>query len=805
LIANIFGNFFRGQFFIGSLVKLIGVLFLTLLVSNNVFANVIDSIEITKADDKALITIRFTTEIQYLRHAPDDEGKFLRIFFKVSKPGFAEHEVMQESLRSPNSELIPRFSLLYPELLNGMLITFAKTTQFSVKPGGDTRSILIYVPLPPDYKPKATVAAVPEKPVATPLSPPPASTSKQKVVPGTTKVPPIPTPLPAEPVAVAPVDAAPVQTPDASKPEATQALSPEKVESLAQAFQGEAREAFDKADYPKAINRLNRILGLPSNNQTESAQALMGEAREKNGEVAKARAEYELYLKLYPKAPDAPRIQQRLAGLPSAEQARRAGERRRVRDEKPAEWMVFGSLSSYFFTGRSKQDSAPFRRDQESLVSSINLNARLRDSVTDTRFVFRDTDNRNYLQPSRNYNRVYAAYAERTDREAGYFVRAGRQNPNGGGVLERFDGLTASYNIGSDWRVSGVVGNAVEFNSPDKKKFFGGSVELVSQLGRPGASLYYIEQDIDGFLNRRAVGSEFRYFDGQFTGYGMVDYDVLYRGLNIVMGQGNYLDKWGNNYFISYDYRNSPSYSLTSGLGTTGFTTVTDMVNQIGITQSRTLVSDNTAVSTMFAAGVTIPVGERWQFGTDYRMSSISGTNVQLPLTQICKSLDFSLDPNDPICIGGPRGDTPVSQLCGANTFDPSNNTCKAGQNASGRTHMYSAQAIGTNLFVPNGVGIANFSWISGPTYTGQNYGMNYIFPITESWRMEGNLRYYAQKSDDGQNSSQFSPSLKLSHQWLTSLFVEGEVGINDSKTSGTTASQNRREYLYIGLRWDYR
>ena len=44
------------------------------------------------------------------------------------------------------------------------------------------------------------------------------------------------------------------------------------------------------------------------------------------------------------------------------------------------------------------------------------------------------------MQSNRNYNRVYAAYAERTDREVGYFIRAGRQNPNGAGVLERFDG-----------------------------------------------------------------------------------------------------------------------------------------------------------------------------------------------------------------------------------------------------------------------------------------------------------------------------------------------------------------------------
>lgn len=779
--------------------RLLFILLAVQMLPLDALANLIDSIDIARVENRALITIRFTTEIQYLRHGPEDEGKFLRVFLRVSKPGFNESEIMQESLRSPNSPLVPRFTVIYPEVVNGMLITFAKSTRYLVRPGDDTRSILISVPLPEEQKAKAPAPVV-EKPQ--PAAAPAAKEARP--VPERKPAAPVQPPAAVEAPVPSPASSAIAQTPDADKAAAPVALAPERVEALAKAFIDEARMAFTLGDNTKAVNRLNRILGLPRNEQSEAAQALIGEVREKNGEIAKARAEYELYLKLYPGGNEAARLKQRLAGLPAADVVRRPVARVQ-RDEKPAEWQVNGSLSSYFFTGRSKFDSSPTRRDQESLVSSVSLNARLRDSVTDNRIVFRDTDSRNYLQSSRNYNRVYSAYAERTDREAGYFVRVGRQNPNGAGVLERFDGVTGSYNLGSDWRVNGVYGDAVEFTSPFNKKFYGTSVEFLPQLARPGASLYVIEQKLDGYLNRRAVGSELRYFDGQFTGYGMLDHDLLYKGLNIAAVQGNYLDQSGINYFVSYDYRNSPSYSLTNALGTTGYSTVGEMVSQVGLQQARTLVADTTAVSSMFAAGLTVPVGERWQFGADYRMSSISGTNVQLPLSQICKRLDFSLDPNDPLCIGGPRGDTPVSQLCETNSFDPANNTCRAGASSSGRTHMYSAQAIGTNLFVNNAVGVANVSWISGPNYSGQNYGLNYILPMGESWRLESNLRYYTQKSDDGQSSQQLSPSLKLAHQWQSSLFLETEIGYNDSKTSGTTQSQNRREYLYFGIRWDLR
>lgn len=774
-----------GERFFAGFARLIGILAATFLLAANAYANVIDSIEIARLAEQVQITIRFTTEIHYLRHGPEDEGKFLRVFFRVTKPGFVENEVMQETMRSPKSDLIPRFTVAYPEVVNGMLVTFASKTQYSVRPGSDNRSILIFVPLPADQKGKPA-AKLPEK-------------TEQQAVPVAT---------PETPQAVAPEApgelAEPAQTPGADKGAAPPPLSPEKLESLAQAYLAEAREAFAGKDYNKTINRLNRILGLPANSQTEAAQALIGEAREQNGEIAKARAEYELFIKLYPASAEVPRLKQRLAGLPSADVVRRQPARI-VRDDKPAEWQVTGSLSSYFFTGRSQVDSGPKNKDQETLVSSASLNARLRDAVTDTRIVFRDTDFRNFMQSNRNYNRVYAAYAERTDREVGYFIRAGRQNPNGAGVLERFDGINGGYTFGSDWRVNAVYGKAVEFNSPFDKDFYGASIELLPQLGRPGASLYAIEQNIDGYLNRRALGSEFRYFDGQFSGYGTIDYDVLYKGLNIVALQGNYLDSSGNNYFVSYDYRNSPSYSLVNGLGVSGYSSVKDLVNNLGITQARKLAADSTAASTMFAAGMTMPYGERWQFGIDYRMSSISATNALLSLDQICSRGVENRETNDPRCLGGPRGDTSVYDLCAPNSYDASTNTCQAGQNATGRTHMVSLQAIGTNLFVPNAVGVATAGFFFSPGVTGQNLGLNYIYPLAENWRLEGNLRYFRQSRDDGSGSTDFSPSVKLAHQFRNSLFLETELGMNNNRSTGPTASQFRREYLYLGIRWDYR
>lgn len=821
----------------GCKLRAIFLLCIGLLCAASASANVIEAIDIAQVGDNAQIVIRFGSEIQYLRHGPEHEAKFLRVFFRVVKPGFVESEVMQETLRSPPSDLVPRFKLSYPELINGMLISFDKPVRYTLSPGGDARSIVITVPLPegkrkPPASPQAAVPVVPVTPppaeaaaeAKPPLSPAPVAVPAGKAKAKAKAAPEKPAAVEPVPAAPAPVvDSAakpvgtPAQMPDATKPADSPAPMPqEQVEELARGFIAEAKDAFARGEYPKAINRLNRLLGLPANRQTEAAQALLGEVREKNGEIAKARAEYELYLKLFPNGSDAPKVKQRLAGLPKSEPARRPVARA-MRDDKPAEWTVYGSLSSYWFNGQSKQDSGPMTKDQNSLVSSLSLNARLRDAVTDTRIVFRDTDSRNFLRANRDYNRIYSAYVERTDREVGYFVRAGRQNPNGAGVLERFDGLNGSYNLGSDWKIGAVAGTSVEFprtregwfNLPANKKFYGANVEYLPQVGRPGASLYAIEQTLDGYLNRRALGSEVRYFDGQFNAFGVLDYDVLYKGLNIGMIQGNYIDPWGNNYFINYDYRKSPTYSLSNALPNTfalGITTVNGLVNNFGLDQSRQLVVDSTPTMEMFGTGVTIPVGEKWQFGFDYRASKVSGANAVLQLNQVCKSLGFNaLDPNDPICVGGPLGDVPISQMCAGTSYDPNNNTCAAGQTSQGRTNTYTTQAIGTNLFVPGGVGVAMASYYNGGGFSGQNYGLNYIFPFAEVWRLEGNLRYFSSKSDNGSGQTNFSPSIKLGYQWRSTMFVESEIGFSDQKTTGINAGTNKREYLYLGLRWDFR
>jgi hypothetical protein len=749
----------------------------------------LEHLDVVPQDGSADIVIRFGQNVLYKNHAPKNEGKILRISLRIIDGEVPDAGFAEDTLWTPKFDGIPSATVTFSHTENSILVTFSQVTKYSVRPGSDGRSIIVSVPRAPTKEPVSkTPVSVPASPVtaAQPTAPEATQAPQAAITPSPAVVPQAPATLAATAAEATSTPAAPVQ-------------SAAEVEQRAEAFMQDAHRALSAKDGTTAINRLNRVLGLPTNGKTEEAQALIGEAREMNGELQKARAEDELYLKLFPNGKYADRVRARLAAIPKGETAARAARVRMFPKEAgPAQWSYFGSISAYYYTGKSQIDTltAPppgqltFNQatlslvDQNSLITSVNLNARRRDAFSDTRIVFRDTDNRNYLDTSRNYNRLYSAYVEHNNRKDGYYLRLGRQNPNGMGVLERFDGLQLGYNLTPRWRVNAVYGDAVEFDSPYKKIFYGASVDLLPEAGRPGASVYAINQTLDGWANRRAVGTEVRYFDGHLTAYGTLDYDVLFGGINIALFQGNYLSDRGTNYFVVIDHRRAPSYSLTNALPATVPLSLNDAINIQGLEAVRDEAKALTAISDMFGIGFTHPVSDRWQLGADYRLSEISRTEdvvAVIPLAAIGT------------CLG---------------TIDFVNNTClldTASQQGTGKNHVVTLQAIGTNLFATNAVGVASVSFIAAPTYHGQSYSLNYVLPIRERWRIDTNLRYYTQHDNMSGGQDRTSGSVKLSYQWRNSLYLEAEVGEEVSNNSSTTQSDHtKRDYFYGGVRWDF-
>lgn len=109
-------------------------------------AQVMDRIEVSRMGKEAEITIHFSTRIQYLRHGPAKPGKLLRVFVRLVNSDIAETDLMQQTMSSPQSDIVPRFTITYPELSNGLVITFSQETSWDVRQGTDGRSVVIKVP-----------------------------------------------------------------------------------------------------------------------------------------------------------------------------------------------------------------------------------------------------------------------------------------------------------------------------------------------------------------------------------------------------------------------------------------------------------------------------------------------------------------------------------------------------------------------------------------------------------------------------------------------------------------------------------
>jgi hypothetical protein len=332
----------------------------------------------------------------------------------------------------------------------------------------------------------------------------------------------IPPPAPVAPPPEAPAPARPAVAARLPAPTAPSlpAISTAEVESRAAELAASARAALEAGNQALATERLNQLLMLPPNRQSQDAQELAGIARERAEEVAKARAEYELYLKLYPDGEGAARVRERLAALAAAPAAGAA-----PRPARAPSRTLTGSLSQYYYGGRTKVetafntpttvDRATFlATDQSALVTNLDLTQRNRSESAETRFVLRDTNSKSVLDTQRIYNRLTAAYYDYRGLQNPVTARVGRQTGLAGGMPQRFDGAIAGYGVAPKWRLNAAAGAPVEYPQIDSdRQFWAANLEYENLANAWSGNFFFVDQRSDGLLDRRAVGAALRYFN----------------------------------------------------------------------------------------------------------------------------------------------------------------------------------------------------------------------------------------------------------------------------------------------------
>lgn len=104
----------------------------------------VEGVDVQRVGNEALISIRFRVPIAYSSHAPEDYGASVRIY--PGLPGGADSPT-RGMLRLPDTDMVPRFTVSYPERDGALLIRFDQPTRFEVHPNG--QSVTLRVPVLP--------------------------------------------------------------------------------------------------------------------------------------------------------------------------------------------------------------------------------------------------------------------------------------------------------------------------------------------------------------------------------------------------------------------------------------------------------------------------------------------------------------------------------------------------------------------------------------------------------------------------------------------------------------------------------
>jgi hypothetical protein len=712
------------------------LLLILISLTQNIWAAPLDDVSLQQKGEDVEATITLTTPVHFLRFVPNVKSRVIEIYYeRVPSSDPAEAWVDQEVRNSPATSLTPAFTVTTRDQATQpkLVVEFAKEVNFLVNAGGDSRSFVITL------KPEKTAL--------------PAVNNMQ---------------LPLLPAVVVPSS---LQTPPAAgSAEATQADVNQQAYKLMQA----GHDALADKNYSAATEAFNNLLLLPPNLYSQDAQEWVGVARERGGQNAKAKAEYELYLKLYSSGNGFERVQQRLARLGSNTQTNKTDVTARKIEPRS---FVQGSISSSYYFGQSNfQTSYPYNntiqtdtysiKDQASLITNLDAVGRFVNDKYDNRLVYRDVETQNYLLGQSNTNYVYAAYLEMKNKTADYSTRVGRQTTGGGGVMGRFDGVYAGYGSQQDLRVNVVAGQLVDFTTNIQPIFYGTSVD------RGPVSMYLIDQTIQGVVDRRAAGAEYKYFEGKKSAYALIDYDIYFNKPNTIMLTSSYGLEAGTTLNFIVDYRKN--LSIRNALNGSLTTSVLDLLTVMNEAQLKQLALDRSVSSTYAQMGATQRLNVTWQVGGDIRLAKTSGMPASgslntngIPLTlvgYVTATLETGLEK------------TVSAQLIGTNLFTNSD------------LSTFGASVV-TSDYVKNGETI----------FISNRIMVNPLFSFDSSWN------YYQQADNYGGNLSRHMPMVHGAYQLRQNIGLDAGLGYELSTTTGPNqTSINRRISASFGFRWNF-
>ena len=537
----------------------------------------------------------------------------------------------------------------------------------------------------------------------------------------------------------------------------------------------DAKAEITAGNLPRAIQLLTKALTLPESASSPEARELLGVAREKNGQLAHAKAEYEEYLRLYPGGDGAARVRQRLSALVTAGKEAPPALREGA---APENWVtrLTASFSEYYQRDEStvtleQPDLVPDPDKQvnrNALVSGADLTASVSNDRFDASLRFSGSHTKDFTPGDKGtYGSISAFFVEIADNVSKFFARFGRQSRNTGGVLGRFDGAHVSYDAGENIRIN-VVGGAPVIRSRDlfidrDRRFVGGSVDVSGLFKGFDTSVYFINQQVDDLVDRRAAGVELRYVDDRRSAYGLIDYDVFFDTLNLALFNGSWRLKDDTTFNVAFDYRYAPTLMTIDALQGQGVETIDDLRMQLGFTDAEIyyLAEERSARMTSGTFSASRPLSEKWQVNGGVTFTNVAPTND----------------------AGG-----------------------VIGQPGTGVEAFYSGQILANGLFTEGDLASLGFRYDDMSSATRYVIDLNTRYPVTSKFRISPRLRL-SQRESKTADQTQYTvkPSVRMNYIPSRRYQLELEGGGEWTRTNNAVDVETLKGYYLIGgIRLDF-
>jgi len=505
----------------------------------------------------------------------------------------------------------------------------------------------------------------------------------------------------------------------------------------------DAREALAKHKYPEAVDLLSRLLRQPEYPARADVQELLGLVRERAGQMAQAKAEYQEYLRRYPNGPAAARIRGRLQTLAAASlEAKSTGDFGAVTGNR---WTMAGSAAVTYQYGKDQVVSNGTSTTTNSVNAALVYgDLLLRDRGE--RYDFTARFNGGYTQNVLTTNggsqdRVTTAYGELTDRVFGVTARVGRQSLASQGIVGLFDGLYVGYQVSPKWSVSGAAGLPAytSYSGVSSKQKFGTLTAELDPFNHAWIFDGYIFDELNGSdTERRSIGFQTRYSVAGRTAVLLADYDIAFKQLNSVTLIGN--AQVGASWVLGFDadHRRSPQLQLSNAIIGQTVTDLPALEQQLPPSIIRQLALARTATSDTVVLSASRPLGERWQFFADISALRLGGT----PASPAVPSL-HPIDPTNPLCCA------------------------VAATPSTGLDKNASLQMAGSSLLQASDLHIFSVRYDNSPISTSETVSWDARFAIHGNWRLGPRLSV-ERLNDTQQHSKQMLYLPQVRGDWTS-------------------------------------